>query len=336
MHARMGHVGQLLRSAKGPIAFVGDTASKNYLIRTDGTYFNLAPPASSGTVSQLGVTFSKDNTMCATAFTANNKPGHQARIWRVADGVLLHSLATFTTGTPRRPRFSPDGQYLAFACSTGTPALAVFRTSDWSMVTLPNMPSRCDCLEWSPDGQYLVAGIGTTPYLRRWNVSDWTQASNVSALHQPGSNVYSMAFNPAGTQLAIGVAASPFAARYNWPELNVNTYWPSPPGASFSSTPDMSYSRDGKYLAIASDGGEKIYVYDVSNPGAPVKVATPASPAIGAVVLSAQFSKKANMLALVEDSGANIGRIYKNGGWQTVALPAGVTLDSTTRACAFG
>lgn len=336
MHARMGHVGQLLRSGKGPIAFVGDTASKNYLIRTDGTYFNLAPPASAGTVSQMGVCFSKDNTLCATAFSSNNTPGHQARIWRVADGVLLQSLATFSNNTPRRPRFSPDGQYLAFACSTGTPALAVFRTSDWSLVTLPNMPARCDCLEWSPDGQYLVAGIGSTPYIRRWNVSTWTQASDVTAPHQPGGNVYALAFNPAGTQLAITVGGSPYAARYNWPELNVNTYWPSPPGTSFSTATDISYSRDGKYLAIATTATERIFIYDVSNPGAPVKMATPASPAIAYPVLSAQFSKKANMLALVEDHGANIGRVYKNGGWQTVALPAGVVPDSATRDVAFG
>lgn len=334
--ARHGHVGMLLRPFAGPVAFVGDTAAKNWLIRPDGTYFNLAPPASMGTVSQIGVCFSADNSLVATAYSSNNTPGYQSTIRRVVDGVTVANLLTFSNNTPRAPAFSPDGQYLAFACSTGVPAVAVFRTSDWSQVALPNLPTRCESLAFSPDSQHLLCCTGTTPYMQVYDCATWTKQTVSFGAGVPGGNTYAMAINRAGDRVALSVGGSPYVAQYNYfISAGVQTFslqpaLLTPPGTGFSAATALSYSRDGKLLAVATTATPYLFIYDVDSR---TKLANPADMP-SSVVLWLAFARRAQRLAVVQDSGTYTDKVYNAGDWSTVTLP--VRPDSQTRAVAYG
>lgn len=338
---RLGVSGLFRRPSAGPMAFVGDTASKNYLIRPDGTYFNLAPPASAGTVSQLGVCFSADNSLVATAYTSNNTPGYQATIRRVSDGGTVANLPTFNgSTTPRSPAFSPDGQYLAFACYAGAPSIVVFRTSDWTKVALPNLPARCDALVWSPDGSHLLCCTGTTPYLWVYDAATWTKQPVSFGAGVPGGNTYAIAITPNGpggnVRVALSVGGSPYVAQYNYfisagvQTFSIQAALQTPPGTGFSSASALSYSSDGKLLAVATTAAPYLFVYDVAT-GA--KLANPATaPAYPVVWLA--FARRANRLAAVQDNGTYTDLVYKASDWSAVTLP--VRPDSTCRAVAYG
>lgn len=333
---RLGVSGMFRRPSAGPMAFVGDTTTKNYLIRPDGTYFNLAPPASFGTVSQLGVCFSADNSLVATAYSSNNTPGYQATIRRVSDGGTVANLPTFTTNTPRSPAFSPDGQYLAFACYTGAPSIVVFRTTDWTKVVLPNLPARCDALAWSPDSTHLLCCTGTTPYLQVYDAATWTKQPVSFGAGVPGGNTYAMAINRAGDRVALSVGGSPYVAQYNYfISAGVQTFslqpaLLTPPGTGFSTATALSYSSDGKLLAVATTAAPYLFIYDVDTR---VKLANPATmPAYPVVWLA--FAKRAKRLAAVQDSGTYTDLVYKASDWSDVTLP--VRPDSTCRAVAYG
>lgn len=338
---RLGVAGLLRKPSNGPIAFVGATASKNWLIRPDGTYFNLAPPASSGTVTQMGVCFSADKSLVATAYTSNNTPGYQATIRRVVDGVTMANLPTFNASTtPRSPAFSPDGQYLAFACYAGAPSIVVFRTSDWTQVALPNLPARCDALVWSPDGSHLLCCTGTTPYLWVYDAATWTKQTVSFGAGVPGGNTYAIAITPNGpggnVRVALSVGGSPYVAQYNYfiaagvQTFSIQAALQTPPGTGFSSASALSYSSDGKLLAVATTAAPYLFVYDVAT-GA--KLANPATaPAYPVVWLA--FAKRANRLAAVQDNGTYTDLVYKASDWSDVTLP--VRPDSTCRAVAYG
>lgn len=339
--------GLVRRATKVAMAFVGDNAAANWLIRKDGTYFNLAPPASTGTVSQSGVTFSKDGRLCATAFSNNNTPGHQARVWDVAAGTVAQSLPTFCTTTPRRPKFSPDGRFLAFAGYVGTPSIIVFNTTTWAAIPLPNLPARCDQIAFTPDGNYLLCTTGTTPYLHIYDTATWTKQTVSFGAGVPNGITYAIDINTAGNRVALSVGGWPYVIQYNYfinagvHFFSIQSHLSPSPGAGFSAAEALSYSKDGRYLFIGTGStSEYAYIYDLANyPISASKEPTPASPAITWPVISGGFSGRAKKLIMVADGGT-VARQYTQGTWQAIAFPAAIAnslaTNTTLRACAIG
>jgi WD40 repeat protein len=103
---------------------------------------DLGGPAHDGDV--LGVAFSPDAQMLASAGA-----DHVIRVWRVADGTLLETLAGHVH-TVRDARFSPDGRWLATAGGDG--ALRIWDTAGWECAAMMRFDGAARSCAWLPPG----------------------------------------------------------------------------------------------------------------------------------------------------------------------------------------
>jgi WD40 repeat protein len=134
---------------------------------------------------------------------------HTILLWSVADGRVLHTLATGPI--IRALALSPDGQTLASAgddpavqlwqAGTGKPAARLPGHTDWVM-----------CLAFSPDGRQL-ASAGYDGVVRLWEIPSGQRINGFRAAPPPPPKtdpepviVWSLAFSADGKQLAAGTA----------------------------------------------------------------------------------------------------------------------------------
>jgi WD40 repeat protein/tetratricopeptide (TPR) repeat protein len=141
----------------------------------------------------LGLTFSRDRTMLASGSADGT-----VRVWRVADGALLHTLEGHIPDV-YSPAFSPDGLTLA---SQGTDEPGVTLWDVQSGQRLGRLEERWGGLSvaFSPDGQMVASawGFGQVSVQR---VSDGTL---LRTLERHPDLVWSVAFSPDGATLASG------------------------------------------------------------------------------------------------------------------------------------
>lgn len=166
---------------------------------------------------------------------------------------LTDPVSVPASGTAFDASWSSNGQWLAVTSSV-SPFIFIYDTSTVPYTKLANpgiLPAglgrTCD---FSPDSTYLVVGHNTTPFITIYDTSTWTKQSNPGTL--PSSAVFGMAFNHAGTVLAVNgqVSSGPgLLSLYNWPALT-NISGPIVPGTSVAGTNSVAFSSDDSTLAI--------------------------------------------------------------------------------------
>jgi WD40 repeat protein len=157
-----------------------------------------------------GLSFAPDGKTLATCSDGT------LQLWEVASGRELAAVRSERHGgRVGRMTFSPDGRYVA---ALAVPDIVVWEVETRALIaTLPfaGYGPPC-CLAFSPDGQFLAAGgdyIQWSDLFRGcrvvvWKVGSWREHSEVKGrLHgHRGDVVWSVAFSPDGSRLALGTA----------------------------------------------------------------------------------------------------------------------------------
>ena len=160
----------------------------------------MAPPeATSGNSLLPIVTLPGSDAITSAAFSPDGQTlatgsYSGAKLWRVSDGSLLHSI---TTEAGKAVAFSPDNQILA--TGLGSTTVKLWRVSDGSRLrTLEGLTSDVFSVGFSPDGQIVAAG-GFNEGVKLWQANDGTLLHDL-----PGhtSHVFSVVFSPDGQMLA--------------------------------------------------------------------------------------------------------------------------------------
>jgi len=160
----------------------------------------VAPPeATSGNSLLPIVTLPASDAITSAAFSPDGQTLAMgsysgAKLWRVSDGSLLHSI---TTEAGKAVAFSLDNQILA--TGLGSTTVKLWRVSDGSRLrTLEGLTSDVFSVGFSPDGQIVAAG-GFNEGVKLWQANDGTLLHDL-----PGhtSHVFSVVFSPDGQMLA--------------------------------------------------------------------------------------------------------------------------------------
>lgn len=172
---------------------------------------------------------------------------YTVRLWRVADGALLHTLKGHE-GYVQDVTFAPDGSLLASCAWDGT---RLWRTSDWSLLhTLAVQQEGAYSVAFSPDGTKLAAGLFSYPdgdSVQLWRVSDGKLLQTLQG-HQ--DTVVSIAFSPDGTTLATGAHDSTVRLWKVTDGTLLHTLWHG------DNVQSVAFSPDGLTLATGSSDGQ--------------------------------------------------------------------------------
>ncbi len=164
----------------------------------DQTRAVASPEATSGNSLLPIVTLPASDAITSAAFSPDGQTLAMgsysgAKLWRVSDGSLLHSI---TTEAGKAVAFSPDNQILATGLGS---TVKLWRVSDGSRLrTLEGLTSDVLSVAFSPDGQIVAAG-GYNEGVKLWQANDGTLLHDL-----PGHtfHVLSVAFSPDGQMLA--------------------------------------------------------------------------------------------------------------------------------------
>lgn len=91
-------------------------------------------------------------------------------LYDVATGTKLANPATLPVAGVDNIGFSPDGAYL-YCFSGGTGVQYVYRTSDWTAISLGSQTSATKNGRFSPDGTKLAMSGSSSAYLRIWDIA---------------------------------------------------------------------------------------------------------------------------------------------------------------------
>lgn len=212
------------------------------------------------------------------------------------------------------------------------PFLHVYRISDWTLVDDsqtfqgPVLLGQVQRPEVNPDGSLLAYGVSVSPFL---NVIDLATGNDVSITGgKPGHNVNALAFNPAGTRLAVGFSStsSPYFYVYDtsdWSRISPETF-------AWGGTLGLAYSPDGSKLALASNSTPFLVVYNTSN-WTQVTL-TGGNP--DGVAFQPHWSPDGSLLAVSHVNGNRV-TVYNTSNWAKVTLTGGGLPGSGDYACRF-
>jgi WD40 repeat protein len=124
----------------------------------------------------------------------------KVRLWRVADGALLHVLEGHTDSV-NSIAFSPDGVTLASASEDQT--VRLWRVSDGTLLRTVAELQYPKSVAFSPDGALLAIAAGGNVFLR--DVESGKQLRSLE-YHEATLWIKSVAFSPDGMMLASGWA----------------------------------------------------------------------------------------------------------------------------------
>ena len=208
----------------------------------------VAPPeATSGNSLLPIVTLPASDAITSAAFSPDGQTLAMgsysgAKLWRVSDGSLLHSI---TTEAGKAVAFSPDNQILA--TGLGSTTVKLWRVSDGSRLrTLEGLTSDVFSVAFSPDGQIVAAG-GYNEGVKLWQANDGTLLHDL-----PGHTFYvnSVVFSPNSQMLAS--ASSDYTVKL----------WRVSDGMllhELEGSNPVAFSPDGQTLATGSYSGVKLF-----------------------------------------------------------------------------
>jgi WD40 repeat protein len=165
------------------------------------------------------------------------------KLWDLADGRVLHSLAVHT-GAVWGLAFSPDGTLLASGSRDGT--IALWDVDTGTQVHLlrghARSPSR---IRFSPDGKTLAAG-GEAGVVKLWDVASGKEGD---PLQGHAGMVRCVAFSPDGSLLASG--GEDKTVRVHNLTVGSSQKFIAQHGVN-----DIAFAPDGRTLAAVEDGPE--------------------------------------------------------------------------------
>lgn len=127
-----------------------------------------------------------------------------------------------------------------------------------SPVTLP--AGQGNAAAWSPNGEFLVVGHTTTPYITIYQRNGATLTKLTDPAKSPGSQVLGVAWSSDGTQLAVSCLSSPFLLIYQrngvtfTANLNLNTNFTA-------AIIGVAWSPNSEYLAVCSSQSPYIEIH---------------------------------------------------------------------------
>ena len=170
-------------------AFAGEPPTEPFLRLETGMHTVVINRISVDAAGHLLLTVSDDKT---------------ARVWSLADGRLLRVLrppiGAGNEGKLYAGAMSPDGRIAVVAGWTGEEwdnsfSVYLFDTSSGRLLRRLTGLLIIDSLTFSPDGQFLAAGLGEGKGIRVWRTTDWASAWDDRAY---GYDVYGLSFSKSG------------------------------------------------------------------------------------------------------------------------------------------
>lgn len=173
------------------------------------------------------------------------------KLWDVAAGKELATLASSHTKTLKALAFSPDGKLFASGDTAGKVILWDVATAK-EIATMPGKAKSVDALAFSPDGKTLAAG-GEAPVLQMWDVaSKQLKPAQPTSPQVERGFFWAVDFSPDGKYLYSGL-------RGTW-------VWDVSTGKAVKWVPGhrefvrrIAVSPDGKWLASSSYDSTKIW-----------------------------------------------------------------------------
>lgn len=182
----------------------------------------------------------------------------------------LANPSTLPTGGVLGSSWSPDGQFLATAHST-SPFITIYQRSGSTFTKIADPvlpPSTGRDVSWTPNSQFLAVAHSSSPYLTVYRRSGTTFTKLTDPTTLPPGTANSVAWCPNGNLLAVrntNGTSSAYLQLYtltNTGTTMVKTTDPvSQPGVSGAL---MSWSFDGKFLAMGGTLTSKMFIYQRS------------------------------------------------------------------------
>ncbi len=130
------------------------------------------------------------------------------RIWRAADGQLLHVLRGHTAPI-RSLAYSPDGHLLASGGGVEDGTVRLWRVADGQLLRILHVLFYVNSVAFSPRGQLIASGSGDSGRaIRLWQVTDGRLVRTTGK----GNDATSLAWHPDGQMLVSGFAKFKFGA----------------------------------------------------------------------------------------------------------------------------
>lgn len=174
---------------------------------------------------------------------------------RVETGARLRSADSTIDGFFRAVAYSPDSRLLATGTAAGGMALYDVQSREPAAVSLSPGPKAPPLsMAFNPQGTLLVAGTGGGTS-RMWDLATGQVVASPLLLRTTNGQV---AFSPDGTRFALGSGSEALElvdpARPDEPLASVHTQGGVQHG--------VAYSPDGRYVAVANEGGS-VSIVDV-------------------------------------------------------------------------
>lgn len=251
-------------SPDGKLAAIGIQAfNRNlFLFRVeDGV--KLAGPISAHNNGTTSVAFSPNGQLLATG----GRDG-TAKLWRVSDMTLLHTL---DGGVNYRPRvfavmFSKDGSTVVLG---GQGGVLQYRVSDGQFLRQLTAVETLS-LALSPDGRFLLSGHNDIDQYGQCidcTIKGWSMADGSLLGTNPGNNngVTSLAWSPDGRQIAAGSGDRQYSGSVrfiNAADGRLLTTWFQDPSNASSYVTCVAYVPFGNLFAYARADGVVIATFD--------------------------------------------------------------------------
>lgn len=208
---------------------------------------------------------------------ASNRDGNFEIFVMNFDGTNIRQLTTTVAPTANSwPRWSPDGQWIAFQSGSGT-SFHIFRIrpdgTGLIQITQPADAALNQFPEWSPDGSRLVIRRGTEIFLI--NSSDGSSPLQLTFTSNiPGAFNQMASFSPDGTQIAFLSNRAGYLSVYimsadGGGQIN---FTPRPEGYTGTWTSRApAWSPDGQYFyftavrSLTSGSAEQLFFKSISS-----------------------------------------------------------------------
>ena len=160
------------------------------------------------------------------------------KLYRVSDGVLLHTLTGIQSAQTGDVAFSPDNTYLA-TVANGGPEFKLWRISDGALVRTGTTPTNygVGSVAFSPDGSLIALHSDTA------KTAVFSASSGVFVRIMNGDSLGAFSFSPNGNFLASG------AVVFNVSDRSVRTIAPTIENTT------SSFSPDGSLFAVGQSAG---------------------------------------------------------------------------------
>ena len=238
---------------------------------------------------------SADGRFVAYVVSTPNMEGEKSefisQIWVASADGKQNNQYTFGEKSSSNPRFSPDGNYLAFTSSRGSDSknqVWILRMAGGEAEQVTKAKTGVGSYQWSPDGKRIAYTMvdpdaeqeeKDAKEKRDWNIADQNfkyahlytvgiakdgKERKVQRLTGGKFHVTSFVWSPDGKTISFSHQENPTADV--WPSTNISTV-PSDSGAVASlvawkgSDADLEYSPDGKWIAFVSDGGDPRWAF---------------------------------------------------------------------------